>query len=93
MYTILRSIFKKNITCHYYKSSVKHFTSDSIVLDEHLAKHLETVSLVGFSKDNGFEVLNASVKFASCIISIDTTKVQPLVTVLETWYVKVLLNN
>jgi len=56
-------------------------------VDEDLAKRLETVSLVGFSKHSGFEVLNASVKFADRITRIDTTKVQPLITVLENWYV------
>lgn len=54
-------------------------------MDEDLAKRLETVSLVGFSKHSGFEVLSASVKFADRITHINTTEVQPLITVLETW--------
>lgn len=58
------------------------------MLDEDLAKRLETVSLVGLTGPSGFEVLNASVQFADRITRIDTDQVRPLVTVLETWYVE-----
>jgi len=56
-------------------------------LDKDLVKRLETVSHVGFSKQGGLEVLSASVKFADHITNIDTSKVQPLITILENWYV------
>jgi len=64
----------------------------SIALDEDLVKRLETVSHVGFSKQGGFEVLSASVKFADHLTDIDTSKVLPLITVLENWYVMFLYN-
>lgn len=84
MFKILPLIFKKN------KPLVRWFSSvinKSTIVDEDLAKRLETVSLVGFSKHSGFKVLIASVKFADRITSLDTTQVQPLITVLENWYV------
>lgn len=89
MFKIVPSILNKNNTLH-YKQVVKWFSSvvKQSVLDENLAKQLETVSLVGFSKHSGFEVLRASVQFADRIKFIDTSKVQPLITVLESWYVK-----
>lgn len=89
MYKILTLILKRDRTCH-HKSVVRRYFST--VLDEDLAKRLETVSLVGFSKHSGFEVLSDSVKFADRITHIDTTKVQPLITVLENWYVTLTLN-
>lgn len=55
----------------------------STTLDKDLVKRLETVSHVGFSKQGGLEVLSSSVKFADRITNIDTSKVLPLVTVLE----------
>lgn len=94
MYKILSLIFKRDCTCH-YKSVVGRYSSvadQSAALDEDLANRLETVSLVGFSKHSGFEVLSASVKFADRITRIDTTKVQPLITVLENWYETFFLN-
>lgn len=90
MFKILSSTLKKDsfsvINTFYCYQTVK--LCSSVVLDEDLAKRLETVSLVGFTKNCGFEVLSASVQFADRITHIDTTKIQPLVTVLETWYVK-----
>lgn len=56
-------------------------------LNRDLVKRLETVSLVGFTERSGFEVLRASVEFADGITHIDTTEVEPLITVLENWYV------
>jgi len=88
MYKILQSIRKKDSVYH-YKLAVLRFSS--FVLNEDIAKRLETVSLVGFSKRSGFDVLDASVKFADRITLIDTSKVQPLITVLETWYVKLII--
>ncbi|CAH1736332.1 unnamed protein product [Aphis gossypii] len=76
-------------------NNLRHFTprvawlssivNKSIALDEDLVKRLETVSHVGFSKQGGFEVLSASVKFADRLTDIDTSKVLPLITVLENW--------
>lgn len=94
MYKILPLILKKDCTCH-YKSIVGRFSSvadQSAALDEDLVKRLETVSLVGFSKHSGFEILSASVKFADRITRIDTTEVQPLITVLENWYETLTVN-
>lgn len=84
MFKILPSILKKNKPLVRWLSNV---ISKTTLVDEDLAKRLETVSLVGFSKHNGFEVLSASVKLADRITSLDTTQVQPLITVLENWYV------
>lgn len=88
MSKILSSTLRKNNLRHctsgvvYWLSSiVRKFT----ILDKDLVKRLETVSHVGFSKQGGFEVLSASVKFADCITDIDTSKVPPLITVLENW--------
>lgn len=83
------SFLRRNNTCN-YKPVIRWFcivADKSTILDEDLALRLETVSLVGFSKYSGFEVLRSSVKFADSITLIDTTKVEPLVTVLESWYV------
>ncbi|VVC44257.1 Glu-tRNAGln amidotransferase C subunit [Cinara cedri] len=85
---ILQSIFKTNNYTHHFNPITKWLSSvanESALLDENLTKRLETVSLVGFSKQSGFEVLSASVKFADCITHIKTTEVLPLITVLETW--------
>lgn len=85
---ILQSIFKKINYTHYYTPVVRWLGSvlnKSVLLDEDLTKRLETVSLVGFSKHSGFEVLSASVSFADRITYINTTEVEPLITVLETW--------
>jgi len=73
----------RNNNLRHYTLRVEWFSS--ITLDEDLVKRLETVSHVGFSKQCGFEVLSASVKFADRITSIDTSKVPPLITVLENW--------
>lgn len=91
MLKILSSTFQKNVgrSC---APKIGRFISNGIVLNENLAKRLETVSLVGFLKHSGFEVLDASVKFADRITHIDTSKVRPLITVLETWYVTLLFS-
>lgn len=89
MYQNLPSIFKN--TCR-IKPIVQRCIStvnQNITVDEDLAKRLETVSLVGFSKRTGFELLSASVDFADRITRLDTAKVQPLITVLENWYVTI----
>lgn len=86
------SIIKK-YNNHQYQSVFRRcsiLSNKCTTLDEDLAKRLETVSLVGFSKHSGFEVLSASVEFADRITHIDTTKVQPLITVLENWYVLII---
>jgi len=90
MSKILTTLRKNNL--RHYTLRVEWLSSivnKSITLDEDLVKRLDTVSHVGFSKQCGFEVLSASVKFADRITSIDTSKVPPLITVLENWYVMV----
>lgn len=89
MNKIIPTIFKK-FNSHRYQFVLRRCSTESnqgTTLDEDLAKRLETVSRVGFSKHSGFEVLKASVEFADRITHINTTKVQPLITVLENWYV------
>lgn len=89
MSRIIKSLFKRNNTC-IYKPVNRWLCSNAntnTILDEDLAIRLETVSHVGFSKHSGFEVLSSSVKFADRITLLDTINVEPLVTVLETWYV------
>lgn len=90
MYKIkkLQSIIKLNNYTRHFNPVVRSISSvedERVLLNEDLAKRLETVSLVGFSKHSGFEVLSASVKFADRITHINTAEVQPLITVLETW--------
>lgn len=88
MSKILTTTLRKNNSRHCTPGVVEWLTSvvkKSTTLDENLVKRLETVSHVGFSKQGGFEILSASVKFADRITDIDTTKVQPLITVLENW--------
>lgn len=87
-------MLRRNNTCN-YKPVIKWFciaADKSTILEEDLVLRLETVSLVGFSKHSGFEVLSSSVQFADRITLIDTTKVEPLVSVLESWYV-IIINN
>jgi len=83
------TLLKKNLR-HCTPKVVKWLGSiikKSTTLDKDLVNRLETVSHVGFSKQSGLEVLSASVEFADCITNIDTSKVPPLITVLENWYV------
>lgn len=87
MFKTFLSVLKKENT-HQRKLAVRwigSFVNHSTALDEDIVNHLETVSFVGFSRDSGFEVLSASVEFADRITSINTTDVQPLITVLENW--------
>lgn len=87
MFKTFLTILKKDNTRH-CKLTVRWFgniVNHSTVLDEDLANRLETVSLVGFSKNSGFEVLSASVHFADRVTLINTIDVQPLITVLENW--------
>jgi len=92
MHRVLSSVFQ--YTCHYRPVGIRfNSTVSQNLVNEDLAKRLETVSLVGFSKHHGFEVLSSSVKFADRIIYIDTTKVQPLITVLENWYVTTIIRE
>lgn len=90
MSKILSTTLRKNDLRHCTKVVVKwlgSITRQSTTLDKDLVKRLETVSHVGFSKQSGLEVLSASVEFADRITNIDTSKVPPLITVLENWYV------
>lgn len=90
MSKILSTTLRKNDLRHCTKGVVKwlgSITRQSATLDQDLVKRLETVSHVGFSKQSGLEVLSASVVFADRITNIDTSKVPPLITVLENWYV------
>lgn len=90
MSKILSTTHRKNNLLHCSKGVVKWLGSiirKSTTLDKDLVKLLETVSHVGFSKQSGLEVLSASVKFADRITNIDTSKVPPLITILENWYV------
>jgi len=90
MSKILSTTLRENNLRHCSKGVVKWLGSiirKSTTLDKDLVKRLETVSHVGFSKQGGLEVLSSSVKFADRITNIDTSKVLPLVTVLENWYV------
>lgn len=87
MYKSLLTIFKKDNN-HHCKLAVRwigNIVNQGTALDEDLVNRLETVSLVGFSKNSGFEVLSASVEFADRITRINTTNIQPLITVLENW--------
>jgi hypothetical protein len=86
MYKALLTILKKD-NIHNCKLAVRWIgnINHGTALDEDLVNRLETVSLVGFSKNSGFEVLSASVEFADRITRINTTNVQPLITVLENW--------
>lgn len=88
MSKILSTTLRKNNLVHCTQGVFKWLSSiinksTTLSLDKDLVKRLETVSHVGFSKEGGLEVLSASVKFADRITNIDTSKVQPLITILE----------
>jgi len=90
MSKILSTTIRKNNLRHCIPGVIKWLGSivrKVTTLDKDLVKRLETVSHVGFSKEGGLEVLSASVKFADRITDIDTSKVPPLITILENWYV------
>jgi len=90
MSKILSTTLRKNNLRHCTPGVIKWLGSIErkiTTLDKDLVKRLETASHVGFSKQGGLEVLSASVKFADRITNIDTSKVPPLITVLENWYV------
>lgn len=45
--------------------------------------HLERLSLVNFGNLKGVEILESSIRFADKILSVNTSGVEPLMTVLE----------
>lgn len=57
--------------------------STDLSIDEETIKHLERISLVDFANKRGIARLEEAIKFANKLEAVDTTGVQPLVSVLE----------
>lgn len=52
-------------------------------IDTQTIKHLERLSLVDFGDEKGIKIVEDAIKFADKLNELDTTGVEPLVTVLE----------
>ena len=57
--------------------------SSHVSIDEETIKHLERLSLVDFANKRGIERLEEAIKFADKLNAVNTSGVEPLVTVLE----------
>lgn len=55
----------------------------SAAVDDETVKHLERLSLVDFANKRGIARLEEAIQFASKLDAVDTTGVEPLVSVLE----------
>lgn len=58
-------------------------SSSSGIITEGTIKHLERLSLVDFGNKRGLSRLEEAIKFADQLDAVDTTGVEPLVSVLE----------
>lgn len=52
-------------------------------VDQNLIDYLERVSLVGFDNEKAVKIVEGAIRFADQIFNVDTSNVQPLISVLE----------
>lgn len=57
--------------------------SSTVTVDEDTIKHLERLSLVDFANKKGITRLEEAIKFADKLSAVETTGVEPLVSVLD----------
>lgn len=60
-----------------------HASTETRTVDLDTITHLERLSLVNFGNLKGVEILESSIRFADKILSVNTSGVEPLMTVLE----------
>lgn len=60
-----------------------HASTETRKVDLDTITHLERLSLVNFGNLKGVEILESSIRFADKILSVNTSGVEPLMTVLE----------
>lgn len=60
-----------------------HASTETRNVDLDTITHLERLSLVNFGNLKGVEILESSIRFADKILSVNTSGVEPLMTVLE----------
>ncbi|KAK6624066.1 hypothetical protein RUM44_010924 [Polyplax serrata] len=80
--------YKKLIDLQYLSAPVKTTIDEANLppptkVDQNLIDYLERVSLVGFDNEKAVKIVEGAIRFADQIFNVDTSNVQPLISVLE----------